>query len=83
MKRVTAFSQLTQGSCRLLCLEGSAVAGGFSQREGGGLVSNTCFDFQNEMGASFLCPLTFFVGKNREAQHEFMLCTCWYQIISF
>lgn len=27
--------------------------------------------------------VTVFVGKNREAQHEFMLFIWWYQIISF
>lgn len=47
---------------------------GFPWREGGGLVSNTYFNFQNEMGASFLCPLgLFFVGKNMEAQHEYVV----------
>lgn len=30
-----------------------------------------------------LPSVTVFVGKNREAQHEFMLCVWWYQIISF
>lgn len=37
---------------------------------GGGLVSNMYFNFQNEMGASFLCALGLFVvvvGKNTEA----------------
>lgn len=45
---------------------------------GGGLVSNTCFNLQNEMGASFLCPLglvVIVVGKNTEARYEFVVYT--------
>lgn len=82
-KRVTqSFLQLTWRN--LVSGRTLQLPEGFSQREGGGLVSSTYFSFQNEMGASFLCLLwCFFVGKNREVQHEFMLCTCWYQIISF
>lgn len=44
---------------------------------GGGLVSNRYFNFQNEMGASFLCALRLVVvvGKNTEARYEFVVHT--------
>lgn len=55
----------------------------FSQREGGWVGLKYMFQFPEWDGSIFPCPLTVFVGKNREAQHEFMLCIWWYQIISF
>lgn len=66
------------------CQVGTVVAvEAFSQEEGGGLVSNTCLMSRMRWEHLSLPSVTVSVGKNREAQHEFMLCIWWYQIISF
>lgn len=61
----------------------TAMAGGLFPKGGGWVGLKYMFQFPEWDGSIFPCPLTVFVGKNREAQHEFMLCIWWYQIISF